>query len=180
MKLSVVILTFKRKKLLLDNLTSLVNEVSKDIEIIVVDNHSQQNVLEGVTRLFPLVKVISLIDNCGTEGRNIGIKKASGEVVICLDDDVFNLTKADVDNIISSFKSNRRLGALCFKVLHAESKKVINWSHHCDKDLYAGKSFFTDEITEGAVAVNRKECVAPPNNRIQFIANVRMKLIQSS
>ncbi|MCW8931859.1 MAG: glycosyltransferase [Gammaproteobacteria bacterium] len=154
-KISIVILTYKRKCLLFENLGLLIDETKMQFEIIVVDNKSEQSIKEEAAVAFPSVKVITLEENVGTEGRNIGIKAASGDIVITLDDDVFNLTMEDIDAIKESYRNNSKLGALCFRVLHPTTLETINWSHHCDKHKFADSEFLTEEITEGAVALNR-------------------------
>lgn len=156
MKISITILTFKRKKLLLENLSKLTALLNEKHEIIVIDNYSQEGISEAVNEKFPNIKVLALSNNCGTEGRNIGIKAATGDIVITLDDDVFDLTEEDIKVICEEFKNNSQLGALCFRVKHALSLKTINWSHQCEIEKFADKPFITKEISEGAVAINRK------------------------
>lgn len=152
---SLVILTYKRRELVL----SLVEGIAqlKDVleDIVIVDNKSEEGLEEALALNYPEIKVLTLSDNVGTEGRNIGIKNVTSDIVILLDDDVFGLTKNHVALLLERFITNDQLAALCFKVIHAESENIINWCHHKPKELFADKSFETYEITEGAVAVRR-------------------------
>ncbi len=155
MKISIVILTYKRKALLLENLAMLDKLTYPSLEIIVADNCSEQSIAEAVHSEFPRVRVLSLNENVGTEGRNQGIAASTGEVVIGLDDDVFGITDAQLAYIAERFGTDTKLGALCFQVRRAQTQQIINWCHHYPKETYADKTFDTNEITEGAVALNR-------------------------
>jgi len=48
MKVSVMVLTFNRSKLLKETIDSILNQTFKDFEIIVVDNYSTDNTEEVV------------------------------------------------------------------------------------------------------------------------------------
>lgn len=75
-KVSVVILNFKVKDEVIECVQSVLNSTYKNIEIIVVDNNSNDGLIDSVKK-FPQVKFIQNEKNLGyTGGNNIGIKKA--------------------------------------------------------------------------------------------------------
>lgn len=152
---SLVILTYKRKPLLLSLMDSYWALKDSLKEIIVVDNKSEEGLKEAIESKYPTVSVIELDQNVGTEGRNVGIKAASSDVIILLDDDVFDLSPKEIETILLRFESDKKLAALCFKVVHAETNSLINWCHHKPKEIFSDSRFETYEITEGAVAVRR-------------------------
>ncbi|MFC3115001.1 glycosyltransferase family 2 protein [Cellvibrio fontiphilus] len=160
MSVSLVILTYKRKPLLLSLMDSYwsLRDVLK--EIIIVDNDSGEGLKSEIEDRYPSVSVIELQENVGTQGRNVGISRATADIVILLDDDVFDLSIDEVGRVVSAFEKNKELAALCFKVVHADSSELINWCHHKPKEFFANKSFETYEITEGAVAVRRDAFLA--------------------
>ncbi|MBU1110114.1 glycosyltransferase family 2 protein [Patescibacteria group bacterium] len=60
----------------------------KEIEIIMVDNHSRDSSVKYVRKLFPEVKIIELDQNYGPAyARNRGIEQAQGEIIFCSDND---------------------------------------------------------------------------------------------
>ena len=80
MELSVVILNYKVPYHLLMCLDS-VTKATEDLkaEIIVVDNHSEDESINLVKHLYPEVKVISNEANYGfSKGNNIGVEVAKG------------------------------------------------------------------------------------------------------
>lgn len=157
---SLVILTYKRKPLLLSLMDSYWALKDSLTEIIIVDNKSEEGLKEAIESKYPTVSVIELDQNVGTEGRNVGIKAASSDVIILLDDDVFDLSPKEIETILLRFESDKKLAALCFKVVHAETNSLINWCHHKPKEIFSDNRFETYEITEGAVAVRRNAFLA--------------------
>jgi GT2 family glycosyltransferase len=155
---SVVVLTYNR----IDSLRSLLQELSQltypRLEIIVVDNCSD---VPAATLACDYKKVIFLRSpgNIGTGGRNIGMAHATGDIVVCLDDDVSALTDESLWKIESLF-ADRTIGGVCFKVIDAQTGKIINWVHHKPVERFVDTRFPTYEITEGAVAFRREVAAA--------------------
>jgi len=154
--LSLVVLSYKRKALVLELLHHVVGLSAHFKEIVIVDNGSEEGLKEAVAETRHDVEVIALDENVGTEGRNVGIRHCSSDVVVLLDDDVFGLTGDELSVIRQCFGGSPDLGALCFKVTKAGSEEIINWCHHKPKERFSSESFETNEITEGAVAVHRE------------------------
>ena len=152
--ISVVILTYQRSRLLKQLLDSLAPLRYRPLEFIVVDNHSDEDVTTVVRAEFPEVRVIALPENRGAVGRNAGIDAASGEIIVTLDDDIFGLSDAHLHALASAF-ADPRLGAVCFKVLDAEGKKMSDWCHHYPVETHADREFVTNDLPEGAVAFRR-------------------------
>jgi GT2 family glycosyltransferase len=156
---SIAILTFNRAPILEKLLASLSEVVSDDVELIVVDNHSEDDTAAVVDRApIPLVSVRTDV-NVGVAGRNAALRRAKGHVVVCLDDDVFGIDRKALCTIREAFDSDPRIGAINFKVVDPWTNEVCNWVHHSEVEVYADQIFETYEITEGAVAF-RNEAVA--------------------
>lgn len=171
-KVTISIITFNRAEVLKELLGSLKKISYKALEIIVVDNYSEDNTAQMVSADFPGVRLIRLSRNMGVEARNVGIINSAGEVVITLDDDVFGIDDGSIEKIIRLFESSPDLGAICFKVYDYHTKKVSNWCHMQKMEDYRNKEFLTMEITEGAVAF-RKEIFSKTDyyNENFFISN---------
>lgn len=87
--ISVVIPTFNRAMILKEALESLVAQTRKPDEVVVVDNNSSDNtkeVVENFNHGFNVIYVLEPRQGTST-ARNTGIKKASGDIVVFIDDD---------------------------------------------------------------------------------------------
>lgn len=153
--LSIVVLTRNRLPIVRPLLESLEKLRKGGIEIIVVDNASVDGTSEIVLKSFPRISVVTLDSNRGAVARNEGLAKASGDVIVTLDDDVYGLTEEHLDRIENYFEEKPRLGALNFKVLDEKTKSISNWCHPYKPEDYSGRYFETCEISEGAVAFRR-------------------------
>ncbi|HHT9125909.1 MAG TPA: glycosyltransferase [Candidatus Brocadiia bacterium] len=89
---SIIIVNWNGRELLEECLPSVVAAVEYDNqnhEIIVVDNGSTDESVSFLENQFPQVKVIALDRNYGFgEGNNIGVKSASREIVVLLNNDM--------------------------------------------------------------------------------------------
>lgn len=148
---SIVVLTFNRPQEIRRNVTELLEIRYENIELIVVDNNSE----ESVAALFedePRVNVLTMEKNIGVGARNHGLRKATGELVITLDDDVFGMQDESIHRIIKLFREEPFLGAVNFKVIDDVTEEQINWIHHREMEKFSEVSFHTYEISEGAAA----------------------------
>jgi GT2 family glycosyltransferase len=153
-KMSIVILSYNRISLLKELLVSLCKINYNQLEIIVTDNHSDDPIREIVRSEFPNVILLEMEKNMGIGARNRGISYATGDIIITLDDDIFGIDENAIYNLIEIFRSEK-IGAVCFRVLDAESSKITNWCHHYLAEHYSEETFITNEITEGAVAFRK-------------------------
>ncbi len=89
MKLSIIILTCNSLSAIETCIRSLLDTVSADpLEWIIVDNGSSDNSPEIVSRILPQALVIRNTRNLGVaKARNQGIRAATGEYILLLDDD---------------------------------------------------------------------------------------------
>lgn len=90
MKASFVIVNYNRKDELLITISKtqqLVNEISENIEIVVVDNGSTDGSAEAISDKFPSVVLVKNPVNTGAPAWNLGFAKATGDYLIIIDDD---------------------------------------------------------------------------------------------
>ncbi len=150
---SIVILTFNRGHLLKRLLDDLQGFGHADAEIIVVDNASDEPA-SVVTNAYPKVVTLRAPRNLGAAGRNLGFDAAHGDIIICLDDDVFELCSDALEQLDRIF-TDTKIAAVNFKVLEEGTGRVVNWVHHRVIERFSEQTFDTYEITEGAVAFRR-------------------------
>ncbi|WP_028585952.1 glycosyltransferase family 2 protein [Desulfogranum mediterraneum] len=158
MNISLVVLTCNRKDSVIPLLKSLEEQTRYPEEVIVVDNNSTDGTSDCIKQQFKFVRLVRLEENRGASGRNEGIKRAGGDLVITLDDDVFFAERCGIEKIEQIFETNRDVSVLNFQILDGEHQKIIpfNWFHPYEMERYADQHLLTDYISEGAVCFRRE------------------------
>lgn len=89
MDVSIVIVSFNTKELLLDCLKSIENASKRlKTEVFVVDNNSHDQTTQAVKDQFPQIKVIANQKNIGfSKANNLAIKLATGKYILVLNPD---------------------------------------------------------------------------------------------
>ncbi len=89
-KVSVIIPFYNQEKILLEQaIYSVLNQTLSDIEIICVDDGSEEKYVFDIERIDSRIKLIKKEHSGSGESRNIGIKSANGENIMFLDSDDF-------------------------------------------------------------------------------------------
>ena len=111
--LSIIIVNYNTKELLNNCLSSIAeNKPYIHYEIIVVDNASQDGSAEYVRSNHPDILLIENEQNVGfSKGNNIGIKKASGPLVLLLNSDTIILPGA-LDELYNHLQQNPKVDAV--------------------------------------------------------------------
>lgn len=140
-KLSIVTLNFNRleeTRYTIEKLLTLVLDRS-DIEIIAVDNHSEDGTAEYLQNQGGIQTVL-LNTNEGIAGYNEGFKTAVGEYVLVLDDDSCPADAKTLDLLISTLDENPGIGVVA---CHIETPAgVPQWKWHLPDDGRFGVSPF--------------------------------------
>jgi GT2 family glycosyltransferase len=114
LKASVVVLSWNGKKYLSKCISSVIDQTWKDIEIILVDNHSTDGSVEDlmVKHGSHLRKIIRSPENVGfAKGMNMGIEAATGDFVLLLNQDVF-LDRRFIGTAVELFQRNKEIAIL--------------------------------------------------------------------
>ncbi|WP_158116963.1 glycosyltransferase family 2 protein [Vibrio cincinnatiensis] len=110
MRFSVVVPTYNGEKYIEETLNSIFNQSFEDYEVIIVDDCSTDNtvVLAKSFLLFERVTIIEKKSNNGlSDSVNIGVKIASGDIVICLgQDDILDRNHLKIIDGIYKKESN--------------------------------------------------------------------------
>lgn len=132
MKVSVVIPTHNRSKLVKRAIDSVLRQTYQNFEIIVVSDGSTDDtdfVLKEISKNDPRVKFIAYENAKGANyARNIGIKEAAGDFVAFLDDDDEWMPEK-LELQMNKFKENELLGLVYtgVEVIYYTNKKIINY-----------------------------------------------------
>ena len=181
MKLTVVIVNYKVRDLLLQCLDSLRrNRPGFDYETVVVDNHSDDGSREAVARYFPEVNYIELAENKGfAYANNQAVRQSRADYVLLLNPDTI-LSENVLERVVAFADKADRFGALGVKMLDAhgnflpESKrneptlwnallKMCGLTHVGGRNAYYRQQLGEDETGETPVLagafmlLNRKE-----------------------
>ncbi len=84
---SVVVPTFNRADFVLEAIKSISSQTFQPLEIILVDNNSEDNTTEMVAKHFKSVKILIQKKQGVSAARNFGIREASGNWIAFLDSD---------------------------------------------------------------------------------------------
>lgn len=118
---SYVLITRNRKDEVLRCLASIVKQDYTPSEIVLVDNHSQDNTLEAVRTQYPRVRVIALDYNAGVAGgRNVGMEAARGDLIVCVDDDAILTTSEAIRRVVDVFRNNESVGIVALRIMDGE------------------------------------------------------------
>lgn len=113
---SILILNFKQKQLTLDCLASLEKLTYPNYEVIVVDNHSEDDSPEVFSKNFPWIKLIQSKKNLGyAGGNNLGLKKTSAKYILILNNDT-RVTTGFLEPLVSDMLIDPSLGIVQSKI----------------------------------------------------------------
>lgn len=89
-KVSVIIVSYKTPDILAECLKSIFHYTKIEIEVIVIDNKSEDGTVEMIREKYPQVKLIVPDDNLGfSKGNNLGMDIAQGEFFFLLNPDTY-------------------------------------------------------------------------------------------
>lgn len=116
---SVIIVNYNGRKLLTSCLESIYAQSFQDIEVIVVDNGSQDGSVEYIRENFPDTLSVSLTNNIGFPGaNNEGLRHAAGDYILLLNNDV-EMSKDCITNLYAAMETDHATGICATKMLVA-------------------------------------------------------------
>jgi GT2 family glycosyltransferase len=123
---SIVIPNWNGKKYLKDCITSLRGQTHNDLEIIVVDNASEDDSVEYLQKNFPETKVIQHDRNLGFgAANNTGIKAARGKYIMMLNNDTV-LEPECIKELIKGIEKDKKYGACASKILLRNEDNLLD------------------------------------------------------
>lgn len=115
MDLSIIILNFNTRDLLKQTLESI--KTKAKVEVIVVDNASQDDSVAMVKKHFPKVKLIRCKKNKGfAVGNNLGLKQARGKYLMMLNSDT-KLEPKCLDKLLAYMDKHPEVGIVTPKLV---------------------------------------------------------------
>jgi GT2 family glycosyltransferase len=143
-RISVIIPTYEREKVLQDTMRQLVEQRSLPDELIIIDQGCPKDVQASFSPLQEHgIKCVYLYSKYRSPGssRNIGISVASNPVVLFIDDDVELVT--DIVGIHASYYQNApHLGGVAGHIFpkHSYSKEYMSWNTYAPTGRYVSEA----------------------------------------
>jgi len=124
MDISIIIVNWNTKRLLLECLSSVFKTINKlSFEIWLVDNASSDGSVEAVKQNYPDVKIIQNKKNLGfAAANNIALESMSGRYALLLNTDTI-LTNGAVENLFDFMEKNQDAGMACGQLLNQDGSK---------------------------------------------------------
>ena len=98
------------------------------LEVIVVDNASQNQEADIISKRFPQVKVIKSNQNLGfAGGNNLGIKAAQGKYLLFINNDTI-FKEFNVQSLIDRLESSTEIAVVCPKIRFAWGNNPIQYA----------------------------------------------------
>ena len=157
--ISVIIPYYKRREIIGQCLDSVFSQDYVCREVIVIDNHSEDDVREVIERKGLDVRLIELSSNAGAcAARNAGIQAARGEILVFIDDDMGFMSPFELSKMVKAFESHPSHDVLAFRVCDPDTGgiRVREWCHPRYWKDFSESEFETLWFCEGASAFKRK------------------------
>jgi hypothetical protein len=128
--LSIIIVNWNTKNLLLDCLASVYETVNRiSMEVWLVDNASSDGSVEAVNRFYPDVNIIQNSKNLGfAAANNRAFKRMRGRYAVLLNTDTV-LTKGAIEAIYNFMENNPDAGMACGQLLNPDGSKQNSFAN---------------------------------------------------
>jgi GT2 family glycosyltransferase len=101
---------------------------NENMEVIVVDNASNQDEANSIKERYPQVKVIRSVKNLGfAGGNNLGIKAATGKYLYLINNDTI-FRAFNIQPLIDRLESSPKIGIVCPKIRFAWGANPIQFA----------------------------------------------------
>jgi len=156
---SVLVVTWNRKKDVLETVQSVYQQEYQNFEIIVVDNGSGDGTIDALRLFRPEVRIVALDRNIGiSAGRNAGIQIARGEIIFCLDSDA-SLDHDALTNLVRRFQADSDIGVINSKIVNAYTKELDGgpgWVYSEEQKTNRSVEFLSWSFSEGGAAIRKQ------------------------
>ncbi len=123
---SIIVVTINNVNLLRNCLISLYAQEYEAIEIIVVDNGSDEDVQGMLSKEFPEVRMVRLEKNYGfAEGNNRGIERAQGKYIALINNDAV-ASPQWINSLVTTAESNTTIGAVASIIIDGNRPEVLD------------------------------------------------------
>ena len=124
MDISIIVVSFNTKDLLLDCLASIFETIKGiSFEVWVVDNSSTDGTVEAIKERYPAIKIIRNMENLGfAAANNQAFRQMNGDYALLLNTDTV-LTNGSVKKLYDFMEANPEAGMACGQLLNQDGSK---------------------------------------------------------
>ena len=136
--ISVVVVTKDRRSDLINCIQSINSSVYKLLEVIVIDNASDEPITPWFKKMFPKTIIIRSDKNLGAAGgRNLGLQYAKGNYLLFIDDDA-EVDSRMIEELLKVLSSKKEVGLVQPKIYDSKMRNVLQ-GLGCDVNLLTGR-----------------------------------------
>ena len=176
-RISIIVPTYNREKLITLSIRSALNQTHNNIELLIIDDCSDDNTEKEIDKIKDeRLRYIKLRKNLGANyARNLGIKKATGEYITFLDsDDLFRYNKLEKQlNNLKKYKSNLDFCKICIHINNEFNFSVPNKIQ--EKKIMKGKIY--DELSNGNF-ISTQAILLKNSNLQKFLFDINLPRLQ--
>jgi len=155
-RVSAVIPNWNRKDDLREAICAIKNQTYEVMEIIVMDNNSDDGAVEMLKDEFPEVVLIQSPHNYFIPSINMGAKTARGDIILHQDNDGV-LAPDAVERMVRVFESDPRIAVVHSKNLYYDSGEVFDPMRWFKRQEHASERIFDVPTFHGNGAMIRKD-----------------------
>ena len=123
---SIIIVNWNRIDDMLFTLDKISYETYQNLEVVIVDNGSDDGSRTEIPKKYPEHKYINLSSNLGCEeGYNVGVLNSNGEILIYLDSDAY-IEKGGIEKMIDVFNDDINIGIIDPLIINYHTKLPQN------------------------------------------------------
>ncbi len=140
--ISLITINYKQAAVTCDLLESIRTLTYPDIEVVVVDNGSQDDIAERIQQgNYPNVILVNSPENLGfSGGNNLGIQHARGDYYFFLNNDTI-VTPDLLEQLLMPFKENPAVGVVCPKIRFYDEPDIIQYAGYHPLNQYTGRTW---------------------------------------
>ncbi|HUV42511.1 MAG TPA: glycosyltransferase [Patescibacteria group bacterium] len=165
---SVIIATYNRAQWLKKSIQSILNQTYQDFELIVVDDHSTDETPQVVKsfkdqriKYFQQTKTFPIKSQGAAAARNIGLKKAKGDLIAFNDDDDLWKKQKLAKQVKALAKADKKTGVVYTRIrrISDKEKKLIPTEKEVVREGDVHRDLFLENwIVALPAALVKKEC----------------------
>lgn len=138
--ISVIALNYNQTAVTCEFLASLKNVTYRNLEVIVVDNASNEDPTDMIVGTYPGVRLIRSEKNLGfTGGNNLGIEASHGEYVFIVNNDT-EVTADIFEKLLAPFLVDNRIGMVSPKIYFYHNPNIIQYAGFSAINPFTGRN----------------------------------------
>ncbi|GAI92372.1 unnamed protein product, partial [marine sediment metagenome] len=152
---SVIIINYNGLGDLEEFFDSIFNLTYKNVELIIIDNNSQDNSVEIIQKNYPIVKIVELKKNYGfAKGNNLGMPFTKGKYIVLLNMDTV-VDKNWLTELVKVAEQSNYIGIIGSKIYYYDNREIIDFAGG-SSNIY-GKAFHIGMSNKDNEILNKKK-----------------------